>query len=241
MARKGILATVAVVIAAVGALLVFMYARGADARASADIAQQQVLVATAQVESGEKVADAIAAGKFDLAEVPSTAVLPGALTETATITDQVAATTIYAGEQLVAQKFSGAGTSSPLLIAKDEMAVSLQLTDSDRVAGFLAPGASVAIYVTDVNPEALSTRLLLERVTVLGVGQTTTTTPETASDAAAETTATTILTLSVGQVDAGKVIYASKHGVLTFALLTENSKTSPDGGTTLDNLFQARS
>jgi pilus assembly protein CpaB len=238
MARKGILATVAVVIAAVGALLVFMYARGADARASADVAQKQVLVVTAQVDPGEKVADAIAAGKFDLAAVPSTAVLPGALTDTASITDQVATTTIYAGEQIIAEKFSASGTSSPLLIAKNEMAVSLELTDPDRVAGFLAPGASVALYVSDVNPEAPSTRLLLEKVTVLGVGLTTTATSAAADDAATETAATTILTLSVDQEDAGKVVYASKHGVVTFALLTDDSKTGPDQGTTLDNLFR---
>jgi pilus assembly protein CpaB len=238
MARKGILATVAVIIAAVGALLVFMYARGADARASADVAQQQVLVATAQVETGEKVEDAIAAGKFDLADVPSTAVLPGALTETTDITDQVSTTTIYAGEQLVAQKFGAVGASSPLLIAKNEMAISLELTDPDRVAGFLAPGASVAIYVTDVNPESLSTRLLLERVTVLGVGLTTTATSTTDKAAEAATVATTTVTLSVSQDDAGKVIYASKHGVITFALLTEGTKTGPDEGTTIDNLFR---
>jgi len=241
MARKGILATVAVVIAAVGALLVFMYARGADARASADVAQQQVLVATAKVESGEQVADAIAAGKFNLADVPSTAVLPGALTETASITDQVAVTTVYAGEQLVPQKFGATGSSTSLSIAKNEMAVSLELTDSDRVAGFLAPGASVAVYVTDVDPSNMSTRLLLEEVSVLGVGQTSTATSTTTTGEGAETTEvipTTILTLSVNQDDAGRVIYASKHGVLTFALLTENTKTGPDEGTTLDNLFR---
>ena len=121
------------------------------------------------------------------------------------------------------------------------MAVSLELTDPDRVAGFLVPGASVAIYVSDVNPDELSTRLLLEKVTVLGVGQTTTATSTTTTDAGAETTATiptTILTLSVNQDDAGRVIYASKHGLVTFALLTDTSKTGPDQGTTLDNLFK---
>jgi pilus assembly protein CpaB len=241
MARKSILATVAVVIAAVGALLVFMYARGADARASADVAVQQVLVSTAQVAAGEKVEDAIADGKFELAQLPASAILPGALTDTDGIADQVANAAIYPGEQLVPQKFGAAGSSSSLSIAKNQLAVSLQLTDPDRVAGFLSPGASVAIYVSDVDPEDPSTRMLLEKVTVLGVGQTTTATSTTTTDAGAETTEvipTTILTLSVDQTDAGKVIYASKHGQLTFALLTDGSVTSPDPGTDLDNLFK---
>src|SRR4028119_494121 len=101
MARKSILATVAVVIAAVGALLVFMYARGADARASADVAVQQVLVTTAQIKTGEKVEDAIAAGKFELTEMPATAVLPGALTVTDGIADQAASAPLPPGEQPV--------------------------------------------------------------------------------------------------------------------------------------------
>ncbi len=241
MARKSILATVAVVIAAVGALLVFMYARGADARASADVAVQQVLVTTAQVQAGEKVEDAIAAGKFELAEMPATAVLPGALTVTDGIADQVASAPIYPGEQLVPQKFGAAGSSTSLSIAKKEMAVSIQLTDSDRVAGFLSPGATDAIYESDDDHEEPSTRLMLERVTLLGVGQTTTATSTTTTDAGAATTEaipTTILTLSVDQTDAGRIVYASKHGQLTFALLTDASVTSPDPGTNLDNLFK---
>jgi pilus assembly protein CpaB len=241
MARKGILATVAVIIAAVGALLVFMYARGADARASADVAQQQVLVATGQVDPGEKVEDAVAEGKFQLSEVPSAAVLPGAMTDTESLTDQVARATIYPGEQVVAQKFGAVGSSTSLSIAKDEMAVSIQLTDPDRVAGFLSPGASVAVFVTDVDAEKPSTRLLLEQVTVLGVGQTTTTSTTTTAEGGEQTTEaipTTILTLSVDQDDAGKVIYASKHGQITFTLLTEESRTRPDEGTTTENLFE---
>ena len=240
MARKSILATVAVVIAAVGALLVFMYARGADARASADVVEQQVLVSTAQVDAGEKVDDAIAAGKFEITAVPASAVLPGALMETEPISDQVATSTIYPGEQLVAQKFGSAGSSTALSIGKGEMAVSLQVTASDRVGDFLGPGASAAVYFTDGDAENPLTRLLLEKVTVVAIGQTTasSTTPDDTGAAAPAPADTVIVTLSVDQADAGKVVYASKHGQVTFALLTENSVTGPDEGTTSDNLFE---
>lgn len=149
MARKSILATVAVVIAAVGALLVFMYARGADARASANVSEQQVLVTTVQVEAGENVADAVAAGKFQLTELTTSAVLPGALTSTDSISDQVAKATVYPGEQVVSQKFGSAGSASQLTTPKGDMALSVQLTDPDRVAGFVSPGSEVAIWVSD--------------------------------------------------------------------------------------------
>lgn len=241
MARKSILATVAVIIAAVGALLVFMYARGADARASADVAQQEVLVASVQVEAGEKVEDAVAAGKFQLAQMPASAVLPGALTSTDEITDQVATATVYAGEQVLSQKFGAPGSASALTTPKGDMALSVQVTDPDRVAGFVSPGSDIAIWVTDWDPNKPETRLLLEKVKVLGVGQTTTMTSTSTDETGASTTEvipTTILTLAVDQEEAGKAVYGSKHGVLTFTLLTEDSQTGPDEGTTVDNLFE---
>ena len=240
MARKSILATIAVVIAAVGALLVFMYARGADARATADVTQQEVLVTTMAVQSGEKVEDAVSAGKFQLAEMPASAVLPGALTSTDALDDQVATATIYPGEQVLSQKFGVVGSASALSTPKGDMALSVQVTDPDRVAGFVSPGSDIAVWVTDWDPSEPGTRLLLEKVQVLGVGETTPTTSTTTDESGTETTEAipqTILTLAVDQTEAGKAVYGSKHGTLTFTLLTADSQTGPDKGTTAANLF----
>ena len=63
----------AVVVAALGAALVFLYVQGVDDRAQADAQPVQVLTAVAQIEAGESVKDAQAAGKFELTEIQSLA------------------------------------------------------------------------------------------------------------------------------------------------------------------------
>ena len=69
------------------------------------------------------------------------------------------------------------------MIPDDKMAVSVELTDFERVAGFVNPGNEVAIFATALDPVALLpdnkeqklgsiTRIVLTRVPVLGVGTT---------------------------------------------------------------------
>ena len=63
------------------------------------------------------------------------------------------------------------------------MAISVELTDFERVAGFVNPGNEVAVFATALDPVALLpddkeqklgsvTRIVLTRVPVLGVGTT---------------------------------------------------------------------
>ena len=77
--------------------------------------------------------------------------------------------------------------------------------------------------------------MLLDRVTVLGVGSTTpVTTTTTAEDGTQQTEQLprTLLTLALSQEDAQKVILASKTLDVTFALLTKDSTVSADAPTT---------
>ena len=48
----------------------------------------------------------------------------------------------------------------------------------------------------------------------------------------------TLLTLSLDQRQAEKVLFAQGHGELAFALLTSKSKVEPGPGTTAPNLFE---
>jgi pilus assembly protein CpaB len=111
------------------------------------------------------------------------------------------------------------------------------------VAGFVSPGAEVAIFLT--SPEAGpngqdATRLLLPRIPVIAVGATTVT-PRTTTNAAGGQTVEqlprTLFTLAVDQDEAEKVMYAAGHGELTFALLTEESTVKPGPGVTGEDLF----
>ena len=73
MGRRTILLIVAAVVAVLGAGMVFLYVQGADDRAQAEQAPVEVLKAIAQIEPGETLADAQAAGKLELQAVPERA------------------------------------------------------------------------------------------------------------------------------------------------------------------------
>jgi pilus assembly protein CpaB len=240
MDRRRILLIIAAVIAALGTLLVFLYVRSADARAEEKVDAVPVLVASQAIASGESYDDALASGKIVVKGVARSQLLTGVQTSPDALKGTVALQNLLAGEQIVTEKFgtNAAEAASPLGIPKDKMAVSVNLTDPDRVAGFVNPGSDVAIFVsadsgfgaTEAEAEADQeprTQLLLARVTVLGVGSTTpVTTTTTAEDGTQQTEQLprTLLTLALTQEEAQKVILASKNYEVTFALLTPDSK-----------------
>jgi pilus assembly protein CpaB len=243
MDRRKVLLIVAALIAALGTAVVFLYVRGADSRANLKFAGKQVLVANAAINPGETLKVAKSSGKIETKTVTAGSLVPGYVTDLAAIPDEnVALTTIYPGEQILRGKFGASSSGdSALGIPTKQLAVSLNLGDPDRVAGFVNPGDEVAIFTTDSQTSA--TQLLLGKVTVLGVG-TTTVVATTKTDAnGAQTTEQlprTLMTLAVNQVDAQKVIYAShvKNIVVSFALLTDSSQIAKIASTTAGNLYK---
>jgi pilus assembly protein CpaB len=252
MDRRRILLVAAAVVAALGTMLVFLYVRGADNRAQQRFETTEVLVATTQIERGERVADAAAAGKLALQAVPQASVLPGALLTTEGVDQQIALTTIYPGEQIVPQKLGDtAAPESQLPIPDDgDMAMSINLTDPARVAGFVNPGSQVAIFINGTDPTtgAPYSRVLLTRVTVIAVGSTTPVTTTTTTDGAGqgqdggqqvvESLPRTLITLSVSQTQMQRVLLGQQQGELSFALLPDGSKVTLAPPTTTSNLFQ---
>lgn len=149
MDRRKILLVIAVVVAALGAGLVFVYAQGAEDRAADKQDARSVLVATQDILPGESAADAANAGKLLSQRVPSDQVLTGSTNDGADFTDSIALTTIYAGEQLLTQKFGTIDEieGKPTLpIPQGKTAITLKLTDTGRVSSFTQPGSHVAVY-----------------------------------------------------------------------------------------------
>jgi pilus assembly protein CpaB len=239
VSRRVILLTVAVVVAALGAGLVFLYVQGADDRAEARFDTVDVLLAVAPIEAGETIDDAQAAGKLALEPVPESELLPNYQTDTSTLAGLAATTRIYPGEQIISDKFGGEVEAAPsaLPIPKDMVAISVNLTDPARVSGFVNPGSEVAIFHNTLD----YSRLVLTRVTVLGVGSTSPTTTTTTTEEGEETTEQlprTLLTIAVTQKEAEKVQFAAQTGEVAFALLSENSDVNPGPGANSGNLFK---
>jgi pilus assembly protein CpaB len=246
MNRRTILLLAAALVAALGTALVFLYVKTADNRAEQRYETTEVLRAVAPIEQGESIDDAASNGKLALEPVAQGDVLPNHQTSTEELSGQVATTKIYPGEQIVSDKFGAAAEAlaakSALDVPKGDIAISVNLTDPGRVAGFLNPGSQVAIIFvgTDAVGSTMS-RVLLPEVTVLGVGSTTTTTKTTTTAGGAQTTAEipqTLLTLAVSKDEAEKVTFAVANGEIVLGLRTPDSTVKPGTGATYANLFK---
>ncbi len=264
MNRRFALFAIAFVVALASTGAVFAYVSKVDARALAGQQPVSVLVVAEKVEAGTKAEDIL--GK-DLARVETVARgnLPdGAVSDVKALSRKVALTDMYPGEMLLDVKFGAEAppNSGALTIPEGKLAISITLGDPQSVAGFVTPGAEVAIFdtfnvfpkdaasgqtpsgdrLTDDYDKNRATRLLLARVSVLAVDAKTTSKTVSADEpeqAAAGTAPvkTVALTLAVSQQEAEKAIHAAETGSLWFALLSPTSATAPSAGVDNRRLF----
>lgn len=248
MNRRSVLLLLATLVAVIGAFLVFLYVKSADNRATQQYDTVRVLRAVEAIEPGESIDAALAAGKIQSQPVPRNQLVDGYLTSTESIKGLVATTRIYPKEQIMASKFGGQVEQSVLAIPKGMQAVSIELSDPDRVAGFVSPGSEVALYHQQVDGDGAGqdgrVKLLLKRVLVLGVGSSSTTTKTTTqTDGGQQTTEVpqTLITVAVTQADAEKIWWAESesvdHGEVSMALLNDDSETRYTRGTSFDDLY----
>jgi pilus assembly protein CpaB len=221
--------------------LVFAYVSHVDDRALADQKPQKVLVVKKLIAQGTAVSAAEQAGDFELTEVAQSSIASGALSDLAPVREMVALAPLFPGEQVLLAKFGTAADNTLLPIPPGKVAVSVQLTDPARVAGFVSPGAEVAVFVSmntavSGQPTALRTATLLPRAPVIAVGPTTAQ-PAKQGETNPEALPRAILTFALSQGDAQKLIFASQNGQLYLGLLDKTSRTTKGGGATLTNLF----
>ncbi|MCZ3387388.1 MAG: Flp pilus assembly protein CpaB [Actinomycetia bacterium] len=226
MGRRTLLLIAALVVAALGTVLIFLYVNNLEEEAIGAAEPVDVLVATQQVAPGTTAADASNDGAFEIATVPASAAPVGVLSDITLISDQVALAPIFPGQQVLAQMFGPPGSSaSGLSVPKDKLAMSVQLGDPERVAGFVAPGSDVTIFWTD---DAGDTMVIIPKLNVLGTGATTLATQVTTTDTGESTTSEipqAILTLETDQVQAQRIINAQANGALYFGLLGDGTQT----------------
>jgi pilus assembly protein CpaB len=246
MSRRLLLLVAAILIAGVGTALIFVYVRNANNRALANEHPQAVLVAKLLIPAGTSISAAQGAGDLQTMQVPRSAVATGALSTINPLAGEVALTAIYPGEEIVSSEF---GTLSPtaqtgLDIPKGDVAISVQLGDPNRVAGFVDPGDDVAVFAQGAGSTSGTSgtsggsfaRLLMPKVEVLAVGQTTVA-PPAPGRGNPEAIPRTLMTLAVTQSQAERIILAQANDTLWFALLGPNSTVKPDRGVTTANLF----
>lgn len=244
MRRRLGLLIAAVIVALFGTGAILAYVHRTTTRVENANAPVDVLVASAQIPSGTTGAVVMANKWAKLQAVPRKNVPAGALVELNDVSAKQLSADVYPGEVLLGQKFSPRpqAQTGALAIPAGKLALSLQLDDPQRVAGFVVPGSQVAVFDTSTSQVGgktgvTYTGVLLPKVEVIAVGPTTLQ-PNGTTAAGQQQVAQTILTVAVSQMDAEKLVLAQQTGKLYFGLLSDHSQVSVGGGVVATQLYQ---
>jgi pilus assembly protein CpaB len=235
--RRTLMAALAVVLAAVAFIGVFVYVSGAEDRAQEKAGLVDALVATADIARGTTGEQALQAGLVRKEKVARTSVPPTAVLDTNDLMNKVASGRIDTKQFITATSFvdktqGGGGTLADAIASESLVAVTVSVDAEHGVAGQIAPGDRVNLAVTGgANGQAT---YRLEKVKVLAVGATT-----VGSTPVAEGTATTagtggsgLLTFEVTAADALVIISANHSGDLYLVLLPPSATAGSPASTT---------
>jgi len=241
MGRRTVLLIAALVVAALGTTMVFLYVNGVNDRALDKQNPYKVLVAKKPIEPGTTVKEADNAASFGTKIIGKDALVPDAVSALSELTGNVATTWIYPGQQIIQPMFGESAGSSSLAVPPDKVAMSILMTDPAQIVGFVSAGDKVAIFLTTKpKPNQAQTRVLLPSVQVLAVGSKTGIPQDPATTDGTDSTSApkTILTIAVDQTDYQRVLVAQQSGQLNLALPGKNGTPSTDvPPTDQSNLF----
>jgi pilus assembly protein CpaB len=218
MARRTVLLVAAILVAALGADLVGVYVLTVTHTDGARQQPVEVLVAKKVSPAGTTGAAAAADGALEKKTIPRDAVASSdVLGDIQSVADLVTNSPIFPGEQILKAKFGKPGDTTRLTLSDDgTLAVSISLSDPNRVDGYVIPGSDVAVFLTTKS----GTKLLLPRATVIAVGSRTLV-PSSGQNASQSDAS--VVTFGVSQADAQKLIYAQSVGTLYLGLLSKDS------------------
>jgi pilus assembly protein CpaB len=239
MGRRTVLLIAALVVAALGTTMVFLYVNGVNDRALAKQQPVRVLVAKKAIPAGTSVEEANKNASFERKTISRDSLVPGAVSATTGMAGLVARTTIYPGEQILTEKFGEAGSTTSLAVPSADLTISVPIQDPAVGAGFVTPGVKVALFLngTSKNGGQPEVRLLMPSVTVLAVGSRTSVPTDSATTAPAGGAPSNVLTFGVNQQDYQRILFASTHGVIYLALPGEKANPTAGVATNQQNLF----
>ncbi|GIL35555.1 Flp pilus assembly protein CpaB [Phycicoccus jejuensis] len=242
MGRRILAILTAAVIALVGAVLVLVYARGADARAVAAASPTKVYVSNTVIPAGTSLKDAVRLGQLVQTDVAARAKPLGALEKVdENNSDLVALTDVQPGQYVLGAAFGDTPVGEKKLqIDPGKLAVSVQLQDPARVGNFVTPGSYLTVFMTYAEKGASSggdaaaattgiqkTSVLLDNVKVIAMGDASLTPAQTTDGEAAAQSASFLVTLQVTPEDAVRLVHAINGSTLYAALRGSELKISP--------------
>jgi len=245
MGRRIVAIFAAVAVALVGVAAVLLYARGADARAVASQQPTNVYVVQSVVPAGTTLKDAVQNGLIIKTSVAAKGVPSGALSAVDGSNGGLYATTdIQPGEYVLAARFGTKPVGEKAIeVPAGMVAVSVALPDPARVGTFVTPGSKVVLYDTFTSVAASSastktiggaaaaagqsTRVLLDDVLVIAMGEASLTPAQTTTadgEAAPAPVRGALMTVAVSPADAARLVHGIQTGSLYAALRGTDAK-----------------
>ncbi|HWC35572.1 MAG TPA: RcpC/CpaB family pilus assembly protein [Mycobacteriales bacterium] len=255
MRKLNITVVVGIVVALIGAGLVFVYGHNVDSKISNGKRTVDVLVADQTLGAGMTAADVLS--HVHVAQIPSAYVVKGAIGATTSLSDPQAADAVLTGNvpeggQLSVNDFGTAANTGRLAPSKGNIALSVETPLSSGVAHYLQPGQMVDVFVTYTGGGGgggsagggSRTKLFASGVKVLSVSVAQPTTNGTSSTTNASSSTTpdgsVIVLLDLSPVNAEKVVNALTLGSIYLAYTTNPHDTTPAGATPDDVLRSNR-
>ena len=245
----------ALVLAVVGAILLFVYVQGASARAQAGLEPVNVLVVTERVPAGTKATDL--AGKVQSKSIPKSAVPEGALLSLDEQAGKVTAATLEPGEQLLAARLVDPKELVPGTVPVPEgmEEVTFLLTPERILGGRIEAGDVVTVFSSFETDDQLpadapvpaeirgwkeSTGLLFHDVLVTAVqkaapdAKSSSNSSETAVDMP---TGSAYVTVARNDADAAKMVFGAEFGRLWLSKQTDTTAKTDPPVTTFGGLY----
>lgn len=237
MSRRLVAVLLALVLAVVGAGILYIYVSGADQRAMQDLEPVTVIQVVQPVPEGTPVE-----GLADLVvptEVPAKAVAAGALSSLDEVDGQVTTTDLQPGEQLLATRFADPETfadSRPPDVPENMQQVSVLLEPRRVLGGYLEPGSTVGVFMSMTDPA--ETRMILNKALVTRVqggvalpqpqaevASDDEPAPEGADPAAAPPPAEGVMVTLVVELDGAEdLVFGSEHGTIWLSVQPDEAK-----------------
>ncbi len=239
--RRLLAALAALLLAAVGTVVLIAYVRGADARALEGVQTVEVLVVDEGIAAGTRGEDLADRVRSEL--VPAKTAVEGRVTDLGEIRGLVASVELQPGEQLLAARFDDPAelrTPGTVPVPEGMQEISVLLEPQRVVGGRLAAGDTVGVYLSLVFQDGTATTHAVQHQVLVTRVQGATTVAEDgeATTVAGGAPATALMvTVAVAARDAGQIVFGQEHGTLWLSLEPEGADTSGAQVLTQGNVY----
>ncbi|GAB3518118.1 Flp pilus assembly protein CpaB [Arthrobacter monumenti] len=232
----------AVVLAIVGALLVFTYAQAADKRAMAGLQPVEVLVVQERVSAGTNID--LLTESLAVEKLPASAVAESALRDLKESTGKVTAVDLVAGEQLVAERLidlKDFESSGRVEVPKGFQELSFLLEPQRAVGGTIEPGDHVGIHISyAVDPvEESTTKFVFHKVLLTNIQRAPVASPdESEPDGAPLPTESLLVTVAVDDAKSARIVHGSEFGTLWLTKESSDASESDNAIITTTEVYE---